>query len=199
MNEKSDKLNPLDWLSIVWSTWFGSGLLPVMPGTWGTVAAIPLVVLMSIFLMPQFYVIAVLILFLVSIPLASRTAHLYRTHPALVRFNPHARRVFDSDGLQRFIKNSEGQKKDPGMIVIDEVIGYAVAMIAVPPLITTFAIAFILFRFFDIVKIEPGRMLERIGGGTGIILDDVAAGAYACILIHAFLWIWGAAKLPLLP
>ena len=85
------------------------------------------------------------------------------------------------------------------MIVIDEVVGYAVAMIAVPPSIAAFAVAFILFRGFDIVKIEPGKMIEKIGGGTGIVLDDVAAGAYACILTHAFLWIWAALNLPVLP
>jgi phosphatidylglycerophosphatase A len=199
MTERVDRLKPVDWLSLAWSTWFGSGLLPIMPGTWGTVAALPLLVPMSLFLLPQHYAIAVLALFLVSIPPASRTVRLYHAHPALAKLNPHSRRVFESDELQRFIKDPERQKGDPGMIVVDEVVGYAVAMIAVPPSIATFAIAFILFRFFDIVKIEPGRMLERVGGGLGIILDDVAAGIYACLLTHAFLWLWGAANLPVLP
>ena len=199
MAEPQGRLSITDWLSLAWATWFGSGLLPVMPGTWGTIAAIPFVVILVLLLNPLQYVAAVFVLLLISIPPASRTAFLYRTHPAILKLNPHSKRIFDSDSLQQYIKDPESQKKDPGMIVIDEVVGYAVAMIALPPTISAFALAFFLFRFFDIVKVEPSKLLERIGGGTGIIMDDVGAGAYACLLTHGFLWAWGAAGLPVLP
>lgn len=199
MTEIPDRLSITDWLSLIWATWFGSGLLPLMPGTWGTIAAIPLVAILVLLLAPLHYIVAVFALLLISIPPAARTAHLYRTHPAIMKLNPHSKRVFESDALQQYIKDPESQKKDPGMIVIDEVVGYAVAMIALPPTISAFALAFVLFRCFDIVKVEPGKLLERVGGGVGIILDDVAAGAYACLLSHAFLWLWGAVNLPVLP
>jgi len=81
------------------------------------------------------------------------------------------------------------------MIVIDEVAGYAAAVIALTPSFTAFAVAFLL----DIVKIEPGKLLEKIGGGVGIVLDDIAAGLYACLCTHAFLWTWSALNLPVLP
>ena len=199
MDSNAKPLSILDWISLAGATWFGSGLLPIMPGTWGTLAAVPLVVLMAYFLTPLYYLIALVVLTVVSIPMAARTAWLYCNHPGIMRLNPHAKRIFDSDTLQQFLKDPEHQKGDPGMIVIDEVVGYAVAMIAVPPSITAFFVAFLLFRAFDIFKIEPGKMLEKIGGGTGIVLDDVAAGAYACILTHAFIWTWGALSLPVLP
>jgi phosphatidylglycerophosphatase A len=71
-------------------------------------------------------------------------------------------------------------KKDPGWFVIDEVIGYliTVAWLGGPTALTLF-VGFCLFRCFDIVKPWPVRWFERLGGGDGIILDDVMAGLYA--------------------
>ncbi|MBF0275891.1 MAG: phosphatidylglycerophosphatase A [Nitrospinae bacterium] len=70
------------------------------------------------------------------------------------------------------------QEKDPSIVVIDEFLGYLVTMAFVPNTLFWIIAGFFAFRFFDIVK--PGlRKLEAIGGGRGIMLDDVAAGIYA--------------------
>ncbi len=75
-------------------------------------------------------------------------------------------------------------KKDPGQIVIDEFAGYFVTMIAVSPSVTNLIIAFIAFRFFDILKPTPAKQLEELEGGKGIVLDDVMAGVMANIVTH---------------
>jgi phosphatidylglycerophosphatase A len=77
--------------------------------------------------------------------------------------------------------------KDPQFVVIDEVAGQLVALIAVPLAWKTFLAGFILFRAFDILKPPPVRQLEAIPEGSGIMLDDVAAGFYALAVIHLFL------------
>ena len=77
--------------------------------------------------------------------------------------------------------------KDPQFVVIDEVAGQLVALIAVPLAWKSFLAGFILFRVFDIVKPPPVRQLEAIPEGAGIVLDDVAAGLYALAVMHLFL------------
>jgi phosphatidylglycerophosphatase A len=74
--------------------------------------------------------------------------------------------------------------KDPQFVVIDEVAGQLIALIAVPFAWKTFLIGFILFRVFDILKPPPVRQLEKFPEGTGIVLDDVAAGLYALVVIQ---------------
>lgn len=76
-------------------------------------------------------------------------------------------------------------KKDPGCIVIDEIAGMAVALMGIPFGMTTAAAGFILFRVFDISKPPPVRQLDRsIDGGWGIVLDDIAAGILANIVLR---------------
>jgi len=77
--------------------------------------------------------------------------------------------------------------KDPQFVVIDEVAGQLVALIAVPLAWKSFLAGFILFRVFDILKPPPVRQLEAIPKGAGIVLDDVAAGFYALGVMHLFL------------
>jgi phosphatidylglycerophosphatase A len=78
--------------------------------------------------------------------------------------------------------------KDPQFVVIDEVAGQLMALIAVPLTWKPFLAAFIFFRAFDIVKPPPVRQLEAIPEGAGIVLDDIAAGLYALgatqLLLH---------------
>jgi phosphatidylglycerophosphatase A len=76
--------------------------------------------------------------------------------------------------------------KDPGKVVIDEVAGQLIALLPLPltrgqPIMLL--MAFLLFRFFDIVKPYPARKLEGLHGGLGIMLDDVVAGVYAAIVV----------------
>ena len=71
-------------------------------------------------------------------------------------------------------------KKDPGIFVMDEVIGYLVTVAWIRgPSYFTLAVAFFTFRFFDILKPRLARRMEALGGGDGILLDDVVAGLYA--------------------
>jgi phosphatidylglycerophosphatase A len=67
--------------------------------------------------------------------------------------------------------------KDPQLVVIDEVAGLLVTMLPVSHVSWSALVAgVLLFRFFDIVKPWPVRWLEKLPGGWGIVLDDVAAG-----------------------
>ena len=76
---------------------------------------------------------------------------------------------------------------DPGFVVIDEVAGQLIALIAIPARWQYVLASFILFRGFDILKPPPLRKIEKLPGGWGIMLDDVGAGLYALVLLH--LWI----------
>jgi phosphatidylglycerophosphatase A len=75
--------------------------------------------------------------------------------------------------------------QDPGIVVIDEVLGQWVALLFIPSeynhIASVVLISFLLFRVFDIVKVPPARFFERKEGGLGIMLDDVVAGIYANI------------------
>ncbi len=77
--------------------------------------------------------------------------------------------------------------KDPQFVVIDEVAGQLIALIAVPLGWKTFLASLILFRAFDIIKPPPVRQLEKLPEGTGIMLDDVAAGILAFIVMQTLL------------
>ena len=73
----------------------------------------------------------------------------------------------------------------PG-IVLDEIAGFLVAMTALPSDWIWIAAGFVAFRLFDIAKPWPISLADRnVGGGLGIVLDDVIAGALACAVLHA--------------
>ncbi len=82
------------------------------------------------------------------------------------------------------------QAKDCSKIVIDEIAGFMVANFASPAGLKPAVLAFLLFRFFDIIKPYPARRAERISGGIGVILDDLIAGVYAFAIVRLFLS-WG--------
>src|SRR5258705_3799712 len=77
--------------------------------------------------------------------------------------------------------------KDPQYVVIDEVAGQLVALIAVPLAWKTFLAGLVLFRVFDILKPPPVRQLERLPEGIGIVVDDLGAGLYALVVMHLLL------------
>ena len=75
--------------------------------------------------------------------------------------------------------------RDPGVVVIDEIVGILITMIAVPVTPLTMALGFILFRIFDIAKPFPVNFFDqRFHGGLGIMLDDVVAGIYSLIILQ---------------
>lgn len=86
--------------------------------------------------------------------------------------------------------------EDPGRVVIDEALGYAVTVACLPVSLTTALVAFVLFRGLDIIKPPPARLSERLPGGWGIMTDDLIAGIYGNLLIRAGLWgaAWWAAQ-----
>ncbi|MGA2979880.1 MAG: phosphatidylglycerophosphatase A [Terriglobales bacterium] len=148
------------WASLV-ATFFGAGRLKPGPGTWGSLATVLVWALASS-----------------RIPVASRT---WATTIAAVAVTiigiPAATLVARGSGL-----------KDPQFVVIDEVAGQLVALIAVPLAWKSFLAGFILFRVFDIWKPFPIRQLERLPEGTGIVVDDLGAGFYALAVMHLLLY-----------
>ena len=74
-------------------------------------------------------------------------------------------------------------KKDPGVIVIDEVAGMLLSVILLPPTIPVLVTAFLLFRLFDIWKPFPARESQALTGGMGVMVDDLVAGLYALVLV----------------
>jgi len=147
------------WLA---GTVFGIGWLKPGPGTYASVAATALWFLFA------------------------HTAHVGPT--ALAIATAIAAVLITAIGIPAStIVAREAGREDPGFVVIDEVAGQWIALVAIrsDPLHTVLAL--VLFRLFDIWKPWPVRKLEDLHGGTGIMLDDVAAGilALACGLLIA--------------
>jgi phosphatidylglycerophosphatase A len=74
-------------------------------------------------------------------------------------------------------------RKDPGIIVIDEVAGMLVSVILLPRTIPVLVTAFLLFRVFDVWKPFPAHESQALAGGVGVMLDDLVAGAYTLVLV----------------
>src|SRR5579863_538484 len=158
MKEVSNPRTPL-WATVV-ATFFGIGRLRPGPGSWGSAATVLLWSAVAYGLAPP-----------LRAPVAIGLAALV----VLIGI-PAATRVARGSGV-----------KDPQFVVIDEVAGQLIALIGVPLGWKTFLAGFILFRGFDIVKPPPVRQLEALPEGTGIVVDDVAAGIYAFAVMHLLL------------
>ena len=81
-------------------------------------------------------------------------------------------------------------REDPGIVVIDEVVGQWLTLITLPLTPFTAAVGFFLFRVMDVVKPWPARQFERLHGGLGIMADDVMAGIYAQLALRVVLIVW---------
>jgi phosphatidylglycerophosphatase A len=83
---------------------------------------------------------------------------------------------------------------DHGGIVWDEFVGYWLTMWALPADWLWICAGFVMFRIFDILKPWPISLLDRkVGGGLGIMVDDIVAGVMACGCLHLFMWLFGVA------
>lgn len=84
------------------------------------------------------------------------------------------------------------KEKDPSYVVIDEVAGMAVTLLFIPSTWQNFAVGFILFRFFDILKPLGIKRMEKMRKGWGIMLDDILAGIYSSIVLRLLIFykIW---------
>jgi len=82
-------------------------------------------------------------------------------------------------------------RRDPGPVVIDEIVGMLVTLIAAPANPLIWLLGFFIFRIFDIIKPFPARLIdERVHGGVGIMLDDVMAGVYSLLVLQGIVWIF---------
>lgn len=138
------------------ATFFGAGLLKPGPGTYGSIAALLLWYAAAHVLHPTFLALAIA----TTIAAVAVTLIGIRASTIVAR---------------------EAGREDPGFVVIDEVAGQLIALIAIPSDPAHAALSLVLFRLFDIWKPWPIRRLEALPEGTGIMLDDVAAGVLALI------------------
>jgi len=79
---------------------------------------------------------------------------------------------------------------DPGIVVVDEVVGMWASLLFLPFTLGTAAAGFVLFRIMDVVKPYPARQLEDLPGGWGIMSDDLMAGVYANLVLRVVLLVW---------
>ena len=147
------------WAWLV-ATFFGAGKMKPGPGTWGSVAALALYTAVAWYLPPAW----------------QSGAAVAGAILAIAAGIPAGTRVARAMG-----------RKDPSCVVIDEVAGQLITVIAAPLGWKTLLAGLILFRAFDIVKPPPVRQLERFPEGTGIMLDDVGAGVYAWLVLRLLL------------
>lgn len=81
--------------------------------------------------------------------------------------------------------------KDPAQCTIDEVVGTWISVIALPKSFGIIVTAFVVWRLLDIIKPPPARMLEKLKGGLGIMIDDVISGIYTLIIMHLIVYLLG--------
>ena len=161
ISEPSEHKTRWAWLI---GTFFGAGLLKPGPGTYGSIAALLLWYGAAHAFAPTPLVLAI----------ATAFAALLATLIGIPAATIVAR---------------ESGREDPGHVVIDEVAGQLITLIGLSPDIPHAALGLLLFRLFDILKPPPIRQFERLPNGTGIMLDDVAAGLLALGVGHLLLLI----------
>ncbi len=141
-------------------TFLGAGLLRPGPGSWGSAAA--------------------------ALLWLAAAAGLHLAPGSLAWVTLAAALVALAIGIPAAtIVERESNREDPGHVVIDEVAGQWIALIYSRVNLSHLLAAFLFFRLFDIVKPWPARQLESLPAGWGIMLDDVAAGVYALLLMLA--------------
>jgi phosphatidylglycerophosphatase A len=143
------------------ATWFGAGLLPWAPGTWGSLAALPFAWVIATLLGAKALFVATVLLFFIGWWAAARVGR--------------------ASGI-----------KDAGAIVVDEVAGQWLTLAVTPADAGAYAAGFLLFRLFDITKPWPARWIDQhVGGGLGVMLDDIVAALYAAAALALLLVILG--------
>jgi phosphatidylglycerophosphatase A len=150
------KKTPSERTAVLIATWFGCGYWPAGPGTAGSLAALLIAVGLEMAWAIPAWVFAVISLAALA--------------PAIWSAGVAARVI---------------GKKDPGLVVVDEVIGQWVTLAGATALNwKSYLSAFVLFRLFDMWKPWPARRLESLPSGTGIVADDVMAGIYGALVLY---------------
>ncbi len=150
-------------LPVIISTLFGTGYFPKMPGTAGTLIAALVYLLLPVKLFSSRENNVIFLICVLTLSLIS---------------------VF-------FI--SKAEKKlghDNNKIVLDEFLGYFIAVVFLPKTVLIAIFAFILFRFFDIFKPEPVNILQKLSAGWGVMADDLMAGVYTNISLQILIRIF---------
>jgi phosphatidylglycerophosphatase A len=80
--------------------------------------------------------------------------------------------------------------KDPGCVVIDEIVGFGVTVALLPKSVPVTVAGFFVFRVLDVLKPPPARRLEQLHNGWGVMLDDVVAGLYGNLLLRIGTALW---------
>lgn len=172
-----------DYFALAVST-CGVGYLPLAPGTWGSLlGAVFYLLLWSLSQRVLFANAAMRRFSLVEVDIPQLAFML------IVIFLVSMAGIWAASQAERL-----SQRKDPGIVVIDEVAGQMIALLPGPFYVHTWwsiISAFVLFRAFDIWKPYPIRRLEKLESGLGIMADDIVAGIYAVIvntaLVSAYL------------
>lgn len=152
----ADKAGAGLWAHKLIGTTFGAGYCPVAPGTAGAAVALGVWLVLSAFMPLCDVQVVVMLLTLAFFILGTW-----------------------SSGVLEGVWG-----KDPSRVVVDETVGTWIALMAVPTDDWWYAVAaFVLFRFFDIVKPLGVRRMEALGGGFGIMMDDVLAGIYSAAVL----------------
>jgi phosphatidylglycerophosphatase A len=149
----------MNWKKLI-ATGFGTGYLPIGPGSWGTFPGMLLCWFMQP-LNPVLYIVSIIVLSGFGIYLATEAEKLF-------------------------------PKKDPGAIVIDEIIAFPLTMFLVPLSLGTLLVGFFFNRLMDTIKIYPCNSLQNLPGGWGIMLDDIVAAIYSCAIMHVIIHYWPA-------
>jgi phosphatidylglycerophosphatase A len=142
--------------ALLLATWFGCGYMPRGPGTAGSLAAVAIAALVQYYFGAHRWILVGMILVLLL--------------PG----------IWSAGRTASFLR-----VKDPGVVVVDEVLGQWVTLTGTALLNGRALIAgFVLFRLFDIWKPWPVRKLEELPGGLGIVADDLAAGVYGALILY---------------
>ena len=78
---------------------------------------------------------------------------------------------------------SQSNEKDPSYIVIDEVVGMMISLYLIPKFFSAYLLAFIIFRFFDILKPSIIHRIQNLGYGIGIMMDDIISGILSLLIV----------------
>lgn len=167
---------PPSFLSRLIATAMFTGYIPWASGTFGSLLALLLLLLPGT-QEPATLGAMILLATAAGIPAAG----------AIARSEGH-RLTRTAAAAKRTFQPGEHSVPDPSIVVIDEVVGMWITLFMITKTLPAYALGFLLFRMLDILKPEPARLLERIPGGWGIMLDDIVAGIYANAAVRALLW-----------
>jgi phosphatidylglycerophosphatase A len=198
IKESSDELNPpvvttgafiararrtlalRDYLALAFATW-GVGFIPLAPGTFGSAVGL------GLYLLVRAGTLRIVYTSVSDYSLTYELVEFFRVALMLgVIITVSALGVWAASRVEKLLA-----RKDPGIVVIDEVAGQLITFLFIPLGVSLnwwiLIAGFLLFRLFDIWKPYPIRRLEALESGLGIMADDILAGVYAAATLTLLL------------